>query len=420
MFFRMLRKEKLIMGTTVVSHSLTHVAELTFPSTALLVTHDLLEQGKGYAEIGMATFISALLFGLAALPSGRLVDKLGARRVLLIFLFGTGLSLMALSFSFDFTVFTVLLALVGLFSGLYHPAGTTMISLGIREHGKAMGAHGVGGNLGLAVTPVFAASLARALGDWRYAYFMIGTLPILLGLFILFRLTEVGNKEEADGGDEDECNNDADAGRFKDSSILVAPLVLFFVMAVFNGMTYRGLMTFLPSYFAEKVQVDWQALEFLSRGPGEDMQVIIGGVVTTFILLLGVLGQYTGGNLADRVKKEKLFCSVFFITAPILLSLAFLDGLALVAVTGLFAFLYFANQPVGNSTLPRYTSPKVRGLVFGAFFFTNFGAGSIMSWIAGETGERFELSYIFYIFAACLLTAGLVGIFLALRTRDLD
>ncbi len=407
------------MGTTVVSHSLTHVAELTFPSTALLVTHELLEEGKGYAEIGMATFISALLFGLAALPSGRLVDKLGARRVLLIFLFGTGLSLMALSFSPGFTMFTVLLALVGLFSGLYHPAGTTMISLGIREHGKAMGAHGVGGNLGLAATPVFAASLSRVLGDWRYAYFIIGALPILLGLFILFRLTEVGAKEEADIGKED-VNNRTDAGRFKDSSILLVPLVLFFVMAIFNGMTYRGLMTFLPSYFAEKVQLDWQSLEFLSRGPGDDVQVIIGGVVTTFILLLGVLGQYTGGSLADRVKKEKLFCSVFFITAPILLALAFLDGLALVAATGLFAFLYFANQPVGNSALPRYTSPKVRGLVFGAFFFTNFGAGSIMSWIAGETGERFELSYIFYIFAACLLTAGLVGIFLALRTRDLD
>ncbi|MFO8057123.1 MAG: MFS transporter [bacterium] len=415
----MLRKEKLILLTTVISHALTHVAELTFPSTALLVTGELLEKGKGYAEIGIATFISALLFGLAALPSGRLVDKLGARRVILIFLFGTGASLVVLSFSTGFVMFTIALAAVGLFSGLYHPAGTTMISLGIREHGKAMGAHGVGGNLGLAVTPFFAASLARALGDWRLAYMLIGALPVLLGLFILFRLTEVGAKEE---GPPEEKSGDSgtNPGGLQGSSVLVVPLVLLFVMAVFNGMTYRGLMTFLPSYFAERVEMNWEVLSFLAGETAAGRGVIVGGVMTTFILLLGVVGQYAGGNLADRVKKEKLYCGIFFVTAPILLSLAFLSGAALVAATGLFAFLYFANQPVGNSTLPRYTSPAVRGVVFGLFFFVNFGAGSIMSWIAGETGERFNLSYIFYIFAACLTVAGLLGIWLAVRTRSLD
>ncbi len=415
----MLREEKLILGTTVISHALTHVAELTFPSTALLVTGELLEKGKGYAEIGMATFISALMFGLAALPSGRLVDKLGARRVLLIFLFGTGASLMALSFSTGYIMFTVLLAAVGLFSGLYHPAGTTMISLGLREHGRGMGAHGVGGNLGLAVTPVFAASLARALGDWRYAYFIIGVLPILLALFIVFRLPGVGARENSRPAEEPLAAA-PDNNRLQGGSVLLLPLVLLFAMAVFNGMAYRGLMTFLPSYFAEKVHVNWQVLDFLSRAPGDDMSVIVGGVVTTFILLLGVLGQYTGGHLADRMKKERLYCWIFFVTAPILLSLAFLHGTALVAATGVFAFLYFANQPVGNSTLPRYTSPAVRGLVFGLFFFVNFGAGSIMSWIAGETGERLNLSFIFYIFTACLLAAGLLGTVLSFRTRKLD
>ena len=81
----MASKEKSILAVTVTSHALAHVAELAFPATALLVTMEFFGRGE-YAEIGLATFISSLLFGAAAIPSGRLVDRLGARAVLLIFL----------------------------------------------------------------------------------------------------------------------------------------------------------------------------------------------------------------------------------------------------------------------------------------------------------------------------------------------
>jgi MFS family permease len=410
------RSEKLILVTTVASHGLTHVAELTFPATAILVAQEFFGQGREYTEIGLAASISAFLFGLAALPSGWLVDRLGARRVLLLFLFGSGLSLAGLSFMPDFRSFTVALACLGFFSGLYHPAGATLISNGIREHGQAMGAHGMGGNLGLAITPFLAAALARTLGGWRYAYAVLGVFPLLMGLLILTRALQVGDSRPTH---DSESEPDA-----KDSgpAFQAAPLILLFLMVGFNGMAYRGLMTFLPAYFAEKVTLDWSMLAWLSAkgASAADVKVTVAGALTTLILLLGVVGQYVGGRLADKVRKEKLYTVIFFLTAPILASLALFEGLTLVAVTGLFAFLYFMNQPVGNATIPRYTAPRVRGLVFGLFFFMGFGVGSIMSYVSGVIGERFELSYIFFIFGGCLLTSALLGLVLIRKTANLD
>jgi MFS family permease len=384
----------------VTSHALAHVAELAFPATALLVTMEFFGRGE-YAEIGLATFISSLLFGAAAIPSGRLVDRLGARAVLLIFLFGTGASLALLSQMRSFPGFTAGLALVGCFSGLYHPAGTTMISLGIKEHGKAMGAHGVGGNLGLALTPFVAAALAGTMG-WRWAYAALGSIPIILGLLVIAARVNVGRAEEPGSGSGKDNQSE--------KPYLLIPLVIMFFMAVFNGMTYRGLMTFLPSYFAERVHLSWLPLH----------QVTVGGTMTTAILLLGVVGQFIGGNLADRFNKEKVYTVIFFITCPLLLLLGSLSNLPLILVTAAFAFLYFMNQPVGNAMIPRYASPAVRGMVFGLFFFMAFGAGSIMSWIAGIVGERFELNRIFIMLAASTLISALLGLLLVAKTRDLD
>jgi len=391
-------EERKVLASTVTAHALIHVCELTFPATALMVTADLLGGGKEYGEIGLATFVFGFLFGASALPGGWLVDRLGARTVLVFLLFGTGAAMVLLALSPNFWVFATALGLLGAGAGIYHPVGTTMLSLGLTEHGKAMGYHGVGGNIGLAVTPFFAAAMAGAVG-WRWAYAIIGALPILLGTYVL-----VGKVGEGQGAAAKREETEAESsGR----GYLLAPLVLLFIMAVFNGMTYRGLMTFLPAYFSERVTTFGEWLE-----PG-----VVGGAMTTAILTLGVVGQYVGGRLADRVKKEVLYVTIFFVSVPLLFLIGRFHDLPLVGVAGLFALFYFMSQPVGNAMIPAYTSPRSRGIAFGLFFFMAFGVGSIMGWIAGYVGEKIDLSTIFTMLAACTLISAFLGIGLVAVTR---
>jgi MFS transporter, FSR family, fosmidomycin resistance protein len=389
--------EKKILGITISSHALTHVAEQSFPAIAIVISIFYLGE-IDYAKIGIATFVSTFLFGFSAIPSGRLIDKIGPKKVLLIFLFGTGVSLMLLPLASDFVSFTLILSLVGAFAGLYHPAGMTMISLGIKKHGKAMGAHGMGGNLGLALTPFFVAGLSKAVG-WKTALIITGTLPLAMGIIVLLVNISVEVQKEDLNNNE---NGPAPPYRFW-------PLFVLFTLGIFNGMTYRGLMTFLPAYFSEKAHFTWLPVN----------EVVLGGGLTTAVLLVGIIGQMVGGTLADKYKHEKLFTAFFILAVPVLFLLGKLENMPLVLATGVFAFFYFASQPVGNSMLPRYCNARVRGRIFGLFFFMNFGTGSVMSYMAGKIAKIYDLPVIFTMFSASLAVVCVLGFVLIRITRDI-
>src|SRR3989442_4284790 len=50
---------------------------------------------------------------------------------------------------------TVSLGALGLFSGIYHPTGLSIISRVVVEQGRGMGWHGMGGSLGIAAGPAY-------------------------------------------------------------------------------------------------------------------------------------------------------------------------------------------------------------------------------------------------------------------------
>jgi MFS family permease len=262
-----------------------------------------------------------------------------------------------------------------------------------------MGIHGVGGNLGLAVTPFLAAALAKAVG-WRLTCAAIGAFSLLLAGVGMFTGAGKGQNKL---GTRDTPKPPPDSR----SPSPRAPLVLIFMMAVFNGMTYRGFTSFVPAYFAQSVRLSWLELD----------PAVMGGTMTTAILLLGVLGQFLGGNMADRLNKEMLYTAIFFTASVALLLLGKLGNLPLVIASSIFAFLYFMNQPVGNALITAHSQPRHRGLVFGLFFFMSFGAGSIMGYLAGKVGETFALKSIFALLAGCLLASGLLGLLLVRATR---
>ena len=67
---------------------------------ALLLTIQA-DFGVGDLEMGRTVAIYALLFGTGSLPAGLLVDRFGSRLMLLVCMFGAGLSLAAMAISSD-------------------------------------------------------------------------------------------------------------------------------------------------------------------------------------------------------------------------------------------------------------------------------------------------------------------------------
>jgi MFS family permease len=255
----------------------------------------------------------------------------------------------------------------------------------------------VGGNFGLAVSPFLASGLAVVLG-WRWAFAALGILPLLFGVWVLFDQSIVINAEEK------QIRQDRAGGK----ALIAAPLVILSLITILNGMCYRGFTTFLPMYFDQTLKS--------GMIPGFS-KLLQAGSFTTAVLVIGIFGQFLGGKLSDRFNKESIYTAAFLLAAPFLFLLSRLQGYSLVLSAMAFAFFYFANQPVANAILPGYVPPALRGRVYGWFFFINFGAGSIMSWIAGVIAERLDLASIFALLSAILLAASAFGLLLVRSAR---
>lgn len=383
--------ERRLIATTVVAHAIVHICELSFPAIQLMVAADLLGKGPEYSKLGFAYFIAALIFGAMALPAGFLVDRIGQRRVLLIYLFGAGASMILIGLAQEYFSLVVALGLMGGFIGLYHPTGASLLSLGTERHGSSMGIHGVGGNFGLALSPVLASGLAVLLG-WRTAFIVLGLLPLAFGVWVIFDRSIAVESNPKTSGEVRQGNSK--------KKYLLLPLLFLFLMAGLNGMCYRGFTTFLPVYFKTAIP------NGTIPGLGGIFQA---GSFTTLVLVVGMVSQYLGGRLSDRFSKEKIFTLVFLLSAPFMFLVSRSSGVPLVLFAMGFAFLYFANQPIANAILPKYVSESMRGRIYGWFFFMNFGAGSIMSWIAGVVADKLNLASIFAILAGLILLTGISG-----------
>ena len=382
-------REKRLVGAAMASHALAHFFEQTFPPVLKLVEN---EYHLGLAGAGGLANVFPFFFGFGAIPAGMVVDRWGVRRTLLTYLLACSAAAVATLFVKDIWILALLLGIMGLAAGLYHPAGATMISKNVEQVGTGLGFHGMGGNLGLAVAPLFASVVAAALG-WRAAYAVLA-LPALLLAAYFFKTKDLENHRgvspEADPGASE--NSTVEQGP---ESTLWLPLILLFAMGMFNGFCYRGLLTFLPTFFS-------------GDSTGEKA-LIEGGMLTTAVLLVGVFGQYGGGRLSDRFKPEVVYAISFTLGAPLIGILGLMSGSGAVAVAGAFSLMYFTSQPPGNSIVAKLSSHAFRGRAYGIFFFMHFGVGSFSATVSGWIGENYGVEAIFPFLGAVLAIVAVVG-----------
>ena len=174
-------QEKKVIFLTGMAHFLSHAYTLILPAIVLLL---LREFQIGYFVIGILANISAFFYGLGALPSGYLADRLGSKRILALCFLGSALSCIFIALSYSFASLAVSMGMLGLFGSFYHPAGLALISRSVKEVGRGLGYHGMAGNIGLALTPFLVSGLAAYWG-WRLVYLFFSLPGLLIGLLAL-------------------------------------------------------------------------------------------------------------------------------------------------------------------------------------------------------------------------------------------
>jgi MFS family permease len=409
--------DRSILGFVMVGHAMVHVYELSIP---ILMTIWLLEFSTNAAVLGWAVAVGYGLFGAGALPGGLLVDRFGSRTLVSACLAGMGLAFLALSLAPDVAGVTVAVALWGVAASVYHPAGLTLISNGVRERGRGFAYHGMAGNAGIAGGPLATALLLVAF-DWRLVTAVLGVLALVVaaaGLSVQFDPTAA--VETTDGGHSRGPPASVPEFVAETRRLFTLGFALVFVVVSFNGLYYRGVVTFLPELLGEFLTAAVGDVRPGVVDPGSPVAAAfdLSRYLYAGLLTVGIGGQYLGGRLTDRVEPDRGLAAMLAVLTG--LAVAFVPaaetGLgSLLAVSVLLGFALFAVQPLSQATIAKYSLPEARGLSFGYTYLAIFGIGALGAAIVGTVLTYASPAAMFALLAGFSMTAGLVALVLVRR-----
>ena len=380
--------EKFILTITAGSHLSVHCFMLVFPSI-LLVLKDEFSVGLdivGLDILGFIATISALMFGIGAIPAGFFESKVGGRVLLLIYQAGTIVATMVIVMSQSLWMLTTGLALLGLFCSIYHPAGLTLLSRRLKILSIGMAIHGVAGSLGLALGPLFAGAAAE-FGSWRVSYLI---WIILQGILVFVTFFMIKRRNEP-------IENDTKKEIFeiKDKR----SIVLYYVMSTALGFSFGGFTTYMPSLFGSQTTGIFALLP----------ETLKAGFFTTLVFTSGILGQTIGGFVGDRYSRSFLLFWIVILNMPFLLLMGYTSGWSLLISSILLGIVHFLNQPVSNALLAELTPSSHRGVGYGISFFLSFGIGGIAPAVCGWITNQYSIEMVFPFMAISLIPAVIAG-----------
>lgn len=363
------------------AHSLNHSLFVIAPPLLTMIMASL---NVSKSEIGLVSMVASFLYGTGALIGGPLGDRIGEARTIAVCLAFSGVStfiMILAGITQTIGFYALALILMAVWASLYHPTANSLISKTFRgKVSEAMGLHGMGGTIGVVLTPTIAWFIGSTFG-WSWAFVTFGVLCVLLALLFVrgFGKNEKGDKN---------------AGSIIDA-LKIRELWVLLIFNVAIGLFMKGVELFFPTYLKENRMINpmWASIAY------------------TLVLAAGVPAQWIGGKAADKVGSKKVLIAT---SAGVCMSLLFLllfpiyiVGIALFIT--LYGISFYAHQPALNS-LTGFLSPQnQRGAVYGIFFFTSFGIGSLSQSISGFMADLYGLDTAFYIltvfaFAALLLS----------------
>lgn len=375
------KNDRSVVGLTMVSHGLVHTYELTIP---ILMAIWITSFSTTEATLGLIAAVGYALFGIGALPSGIISDKYGSQRLIALCLLGMGLSFALLSFATSLLVVAIAISLWGAAASVYHPSGLSMISTGVKDTGNGFAYHGMAGNAGIALGPLVTVLLLLVV-DWRTATLVL-SLPAFVAAVAILRIDvdeSAAVTVASDGGDSRAQTDIESIRELTDAtkSLFVGGFLFVFLIIVFNGLYYRGILTFLPDLLSDNTTINLsETMGALAQRMTPSDFIYIG------LLMVGILGQYVGGKSLDHIRVEKGLLSGYLVLGLIALMFILVinaGAIPLLFVSLLLGFFLFSLQPLYQYAVAKYSSPEARGLSYGYTYLAQFGVGATGAAIVG-------------------------------------
>jgi MFS family permease len=299
------------------------------------------------------------LFGLGSLPSGRLGDLWGRRRMMLVFFFGMGAAALIAALTQNAWQLAAALTLLGAFASIYHPVGIPMLVRDSLRPGLTIGVNGLAGNLGVALSAVVTGLLVKYVG-WRAAF----AVPALLSIAGGFAFAHVAPAEHV-----------APARRSTGPRVpLEASFARVFVVMTVASVTASLLFNFTTNGNGELLRERF-------AGIVEDPATL--GLLLALVYVIGSFAQVAVGLMIDRVPLKYLYAGIVALQVPLFALAASAQGWALYALMIAFMVVVFGEIPFTDAMIVRYVDDRMRSRVSGMRLTVAFGVSSLAVWLLG-------------------------------------
>jgi MFS family permease len=415
-------EEKKVAWLASIAHFLTHAYMTLLPAVLVVLTGI---EGLTFVEIGVIGTAGYMLYGVGSIPAGILTDKYGAKRMLTAGVIGMAVTSILVGISPVGWFFAVSYALFGLTASIYHPSGLPLIAKNIEKKGKALGFHGIMGNLGITAGPLFAAVMIMVFNTWRAAYIVLG----IIGLGFAFYMQKVQVENEADFSFSDifawyrnrkaakaeaaaQVNAETAPGQSGDlfseantvpdkTVIIPVSLIMIYIGCMLFGFIYRGAITYFPTLYQQEI-------DFISSQlPPEP--TVLAGLLTSVVLSFGMVGLWLAGYISDRIKRPEAAQIIVFATiVPLLYIISNSSEVPVLIYSAVFSLVFFGWQPLQNTLIANYTSKRSHGIGYGINFFLIMGVGSIATAAGGYLTDEHG-AYAVYSMLALVAVVGIIA-----------
>ncbi len=315
--------------------------------------------------------VAALIIGQALQPAvGWVADRIGGRSIIAV---GLGLSSLGgglLGTAHSVGPLVVLLLAIGVGSALFHPQALAAVRSMVQgRKGLMTSVFLVGGELGRGIWPTIASLVATHFG---LGALWVMAVPGLVTVGLVYRWAPKLPPRPRTGS----------AIRWSEHA---RPMALLIAYRGPRALTTYGLATFIP--------ILWHL-----RGES----LVTGATVITTMITVGVVGNLSGGHLADRLGRRTVLVTSALATAALILPVVYLRGAVVWVAAGLLGMALFLTASttvlIGQDIFPENRSMG-SGIALG---FAN-GLGALLVLVVGLFVHGTDVVTVFWVLAALSL-----------------
>lgn len=340
------RDDASVIGLVGLAHASSHFSHLLLP---LMFPVFIKTFGLSYSELGFLMSVFFVVSGMGQASAGFVVDRFGARPVMFASLLMLALACLVASVAQSYAGLMVAAAMLGLGNCSFHPVDFTILNQKVSPPrlGYAFSAHGLTGNLGWAVAPVFMVGLSTLL-DWRAAY--VGAGLVFLGIFLLLVWQRDALQTQA-------THHKQEAGGEHTLAFLKIPVVWWcFGFFLLSTMTLAVVQSFAVSILQAMHNVTFEAAT----------------MTLTAYMLSAALGMLVGGFVAARWPRQsdKVVASCMTVAALFmaLCGSGWLDANATMVILAATGLAIGIGGPSRDMMIKKATPKGATGRVYGMVY----------------------------------------------------